>query len=105
MVSGGSVRSYEMTGVGCATRMGCRWADIPGSGMEWYGEPNPSSGGVWRPSEEGSVEVEKLGDGVAEDDAYCGTKWTCFPGIVVVIWVGWFAAFQLISDGRYKRVR
>lgn len=59
---------------------------MPGSAMEWYSDPNASSGGVWGSANEDSVETEKVGDGVADEDAYCGTKWTCFPGIVVVIW-------------------
>jgi len=47
---------------------------VDGSGVVWYGEPNPRGGGVSGPGEEGSEDEENVGDGV-------GLKRTCFPGI------------------------
>jgi len=48
---------------------------VEGSGLVWYGEPNPRDGGVAGPGEEGSDDEENVGDGV-------GVNRTCFPSIM-----------------------
>ncbi len=57
-----------MAGLFRRARTGCRLGGMPGSGIEWYGDPKPSSGGVWGRVDEGRVDVEKVGDGVAGED-------------------------------------
>ena len=69
MVSGASVRSYSTAGLCRRLRTGCMLAGIPGSGIEQYGDPKPSSGGVFRGVDEGRADVGNVGDGVADEDA------------------------------------